>query len=163
MAALLIWEFTHVDWCCRTFRVITSLLNKIGERMKELNQGSTVLGGWSDDHPLFEEGPSTDTGPPLMVTWLSKTLMQWCRMEIHFIRTSKFFSWSSLEIFSSLEGLLLWWRVIWVSPGRHAQWERIKWQRRTDSGGQRWGILCEIIKRKPKMITMVRDWPNRWM
>lgn len=56
--------------------------------------------------------------------------------EIHFIKTLKFYNRRSSGIFSSLVGLLLWQRVVWVSPGHHVQWERWKWQRPPDSGAR---------------------------
>lgn len=105
-------------------------LNKIEERMKELSQDSTgQVKRWP---PIVRGRYWPTTGGHLVEEDIDIVVHD----EIHFIKTLKFYSRSSSGIFSSLVGLLLWPRVVWVSPGHHVQWERWKWQRHLDSGAR---------------------------
>lgn len=80
--------------------------------------------------------------------------MKWCLMKIHLIRMLKFCTRSNLEIFSSLVVKLISWSDLGIP--------RPSWAVKDYSGKDTLilgdgdgGILCEIVKRKLKMVTMV--------
>uniref|UniRef100_A0A8C5Y542 PABS domain-containing protein n=1 Tax=Microcebus murinus TaxID=30608 RepID=A0A8C5Y542_MICMU len=114
---------------------IDTLLNKV-ERMKELNQDST---GQVKRLPPVVRGGGMGRYWPTAVGRLVKYHID----EV-----------VNLEIFSSLLGMLIWQRVTWraiMGSGK----EDYTGKDVLVLGGGGGGILREIVKLKPKMVTMV--------
>uniref|UniRef100_A0A2K6KCL2 PABS domain-containing protein n=1 Tax=Rhinopithecus bieti TaxID=61621 RepID=A0A2K6KCL2_RHIBE len=127
---------------------INSLLNKGEERMKELSQDSTW---WMRRLPPIVPGGTIDRYWPTA----DGLLVEYNVDEVVYDEDSPY---QNIKILHSKQFgniLILSGNVNLAESDLTYTWAIIHWQRCTHSGRLRWGILCEIVELKLKMVTMI--------